>query len=285
MPLFSADLSIVATTPELAAIAREVAGPGANIVSLARPDSNYHQVDAKPSDVARVAHADLFIRTGMDLDMWADALLGSARNPKVAAGGPGYVDASQRIRKQQIPTGSISGASGDIHPAGNPHFWYDPKNGEVIAYEILLGLRAIDPSHAALYDANYKRFVGEIEGRLSGWLQTLAPCKGKGFIAYHEEWIYFAHRFGLREAGFLEPRPGIPPSGAHVSDLVRQMKNEGVHAIVLSSVYSPRYADLVAKEAGARVAIVPYSVGSGGTRTYADYIDAIVRGVKKAYGD
>ena len=279
-----ADVTVVTTTPELAAIAREVGGSFASVSALARPDSNYHQVDAKPSDVVRVARADVFVRTGMDLDMWADALLASARNGKVAPGKPGYVDASARIRKLQVPSASISGASGDVHPDGNPHYWFDPKNGVVIAYEILLALRSVDPTHAAAYDANYKRFSDEISQRLVGWQQQLAPYKGKGFVAYHEEWVYFANRFGLEEFGFLEPKPGIPPSGAHVQDLIRRMKAEGVKAILLSSVYPSRYGDLVAREAGARLVTVPYSVGSAGTRNYVEYIDALVAGARKAYG-
>jgi zinc/manganese transport system substrate-binding protein len=281
LPSF-AGVDVVTTTPELAALAKEVAGNLASVQSLARPEANYHQIDAKPSDVVKVARAEVFVRCGMDLDQWADGLLGSARNSKVSPGGPGYVDASARMRKQQVPAGGINGASGDVHPMGNPHYWYDPKNGVVAAYEILLALRRVDPAHAAAYDANYSRFSAEITSKLAGWERQLAPFKGHGFVAYHEEWVYFAQRFGLTEFGFLEPKPGIAPSGGHVTALGQRMKSGGCKAIVLGSIYSRRYADLIAKNTGAQVSVVPYSVGGMGTRTYIEYIDAIVAGFRKA---
>ena len=281
LPSF-AGIDIVTTTPELAALAREVGGSLVNIQSLARPEANYHMIDAKPSDVVKVARAEVFVRCGMDLDQWADGLIASARNPKIAPGGAGYVDASARMRKQQVPSGGINGASGDVHPMGNPHYWYDPKNGVVAAYEILLALRKADPKNAAAYDANYSKFSAEITSKLAGWQKELAPFKGHGFVAYHEEWVYFAQRFGLTEFGFLEPKPGIPPSGGHVTALSQKMKAEGCKAIILGSIYSRRYADLIARQSGAKVSIVPYSVGGMGTHNYVEYIDAIVTGFRKA---
>ncbi|MCX6367823.1 MAG: metal ABC transporter substrate-binding protein [Armatimonadetes bacterium] len=275
-------MEVITTTPELAAITRELVGNLANVTSLAKPETNYHQVDAKPSDVVKVARADVFVRCGMDLDMWADALLASARNAKVQRGAAGYVDASARVRKMEVPTGGINGASGDVHAAGNPHYWFDPKDAVVVAYEILLALLAVDKAHAANYNANYKRFSDEISSRMAGWERTLAPFKGHGFVAYHDEWIYFATRFGLMPFGFLEPKPGIPPSGGHVTDLIQRMKTSKVRAVIMGSIYSTKYADLIAKEAGGKVAVVPYSVGGMGTRNYFDYINAIVEGFAKA---
>ncbi len=152
----------------------------------------------------------------------------------------------------------------------------------VVAYEILLALLAVDKAHATAYNANYKRFSDEISSRMAGWERTLAPFKGQGFVAYHDEWIYFATRFGLTPFGFLEPKPGIPPSGGHVTDLIQRMKASKVRAVVMGSIYSTKYADLVAKEAGGKVAVVPYSVGGMGTRNYFDYINAIVEGFAKA---
>lgn len=282
LPSMAAGIDVVTTTPELAALAHEIGGNLVSVQSLAHPEANYHQIDAKPSDVVKVARAEVFVRCGMDLDMWADSLIASARNPKVSPGGPGYVDASARMRKQQVPAGGINGASGDVHPMGNPHYWYDPKNGVVAAYEILLALRKVDPAHASTYDANYSHFSAEINTKLAGWEQKLAPYKGHSFVAYHEEWVYFAQRFGLREFGFLEPKPGIAPSGGHVTALGQQMKAGGCKAIILGSIYSRRYADLIAKTTGAQVSVVPYSVGGMGTHTYIEYIDAIVDGFKKA---
>ena len=275
-------MEIITTTPELAAITRELVGSLASVTSIAKPEANYHQIDAKPSDVIRVTRADIFVRIGMDMDMWADALVGAARNSKVARGASGYVDASARIKKLEVPTSGINGASGDVHAMGNPHYWFDPKDAVVVAYQILLAVRSVDKANAATYDANYKRFSDEITTRLVGWEKTLAPFKGHGFVAYHDEWIYFATRFGLTPFGFLEPKPGIPPSGGHVADLIQKMKANKVRAVIMGSIYSTKYADLIAKEAGGKVSVVPYSVGGMGTRNYFDYINAIVEGFAKA---
>lgn len=277
-----AAVDVVTTLPELAAIAKEVGGARTSVQALAKPDQDYHRIEARPSDVRRVASADLFVRAGMDLDMWADALTSSARNARVAPGGKGYVDASRMIRKLEIPKGQVSGASGDIHVEGNPHYWYDPGNAKVIAYQVLLGLRAVDPKGAAAYDANYKRFTAEIDRRLAGWTRELAPYKGRPVVAYHDEWVYFYRRFGLKPFGYLEPKPGIPPSASHVNSLIRRMEASRVKAVVVSSIYPMRFPQLLQREAGAEVVRVPYSVGSMGTKDYFSYIDAIVKGYRKA---
>ncbi len=277
-----AAVRVVAVTPELASIARAVGGSRVTVESLAQPDQDYHKVEARPSDVVKVARADLFVRVGMDLEMWADALLNSARNPKVAKTGPGYVDTSARIRKLETPTGQISGASGDIHVLGNPHYWYDPGNAKVIAYEILLGLRRVDPAGASVYDAGYRRFTQEVDRRLADWERSLAPFRGRPVVAYHAEWTYFYRRFGLAPFGYLEPKPGIPPSGSHVNSLIGRMKQAGVRAILVPSIYPLRYPEMVSRATGAKIARVPYSVGSMGTKDYFSYLDLIVQNLRKA---
>jgi zinc/manganese transport system substrate-binding protein len=277
-----AAVDVVTTTPELAAISQEVGGNLVRVTSLAKPNQDYHKVEAKPTDVVKVKNADVFVRIGLDLDMWADSVLNAARNPKVQAGAAGYVDAGRLIKKMEVPSANISGASGDIHVYGNPHYWVDPSNAKVVAYEVDLALRSVDPKNAATYDANYSRFSKEIDQRMQGWKQGMAPYLGKSVVAYHDEWVYFLSRFGLRAFGYLEPKPGIPPSGSHVNNLIAAMKQNNVKAVIVPSIYSTRFADLVAKETGGTVAVVPYSVGSLGTTDYISYIDAIVNGFKKA---
>ena len=278
----AAAVDVVTSTPELAAIAREVGGSLANVTSLARPDQDYHRIEAKPTDVVKVARAKVFVRVGMGLDMWADPLMASARNRNVQPGGAGYVDASRMIRRKDVPTERITGASGDKHPEGNPHYWLDPANGKVIAYQILLALRAVDAKNARAYDANYARFTQAVDERLARYQRQLAPYKGRAVVGYHEEWVYFLDRFGLRAFGHLEPRPGIPPSGGHVNGLINRMRAEGVKAVVYSSIYPSRYPNLVARGTGGTAVMVPYSVGARGTKSYFDYLDAVVEGFRKA---
>ncbi|MBI3945060.1 MAG: zinc ABC transporter substrate-binding protein [Armatimonadetes bacterium] len=273
---------VVATTPELAAIAREVGGGKVSVHSLARPNQDYHRVDARPSDVARVGKADVFIRVGMDFDLWADALLAAAHNRKVSPGGPGYVDASERIRRLEVPTERITGASGDIHAMGNPHYYYDPGCGKVIAYNILLGLRRAAPEDAGTFDANYKAFTAKVDDAMQRWQRALAPYKGMPVVTYHKNWVYFFNRYGLREFGTLEPKPGIPPSPAHLNRLIEAMKREKVAAIVVETVYGKKFPEFVAREAGARLAWAPYSVGVMDTHDYIGMIDKIVAAFKDA---
>jgi zinc/manganese transport system substrate-binding protein len=277
-----AALDVVTTTPELAAITREVGGDLVKVTSLAKPNQDYHRIEAKPTDVVKVKNADVFIRVGLDLDMWADAVMNAARNAQVQPGGKGYVDAGRLIRRMEVPTTNISGASGDVHVYGNPHYWLAPGNAKVVAYEIDLALRAVDPKNATTYDANYSRFSAEIDKRLAGWKQDLAPYQGRPVVAYHDEWVYFLNQFGLKAFGYLEPKPGIPPSGSHVNSLIAAMKRDNVKAVILMSIYPTRFGDLISREAGGKVSVVPYSVGSLGTTDYFSYMDAIVSGFKKA---
>lgn len=281
-PSAHAALDVVTTTPELAAITKEVGGKLVTVTSLAKPNQDYHKIEAKPTDVVKVKNADVFVRIGLDLDMWADAVMNAARNPKVQPGGQGYVDAGRLIKKKEVPTANISGASGDIHVFGNPHYWLAPGNAKVVAYEVDLALRAVDPSNAATYDANYARFTAEIDKRIAGWKQELSPFAGKALVAYHDEWVYFLDQFNLKAFGYLEPKPGIPPSGGHVNDLIAAMKRDNVKAIIIPSIYPTRFGDLIAKETGGKVSVVPYSVGAQGTTDYFSYMDAIVSGFKKA---
>ncbi|NLC58861.1 MAG: zinc ABC transporter substrate-binding protein [Armatimonadetes bacterium] len=277
-----AALEVVATIPELAAIAREVGGAKVRVTSIAQPNQDYHRVEARPSDVARLSKADLFVRVGMDFDQWADALLGAARNKRVSPGGPGYVDASARIKRLEVPTERISGASGDIHAQGNPHYYYDPGCGKVIAHNILLGLRRVSPGDAATFDANYQRFVAAIDAAMPRWQRAMAACKGTPVVTYHKNWVYFMNRFGVREFATLEPKPGIPPSPAYLRRLIDSMKREKVKAMVVETIYPKRFPEFVARETGARLEWAPYSIGVLGTQDYLSFVDRIVQAFQRA---
>ncbi len=223
-PAAAAAVDVVTSTPELAAIAREVGGRLTNVMSLARPEQDYHRVEAKPTDVVKVARADVFVHVGMGLDMWADATLGAARNSKVQPGGAGYVDASRMIRKKDIPTGRISGASGDKHPGGNPHYWVDPANGKVIAYQILLALRAVDPKTAA---HTTPTILGSPSRSISGWSGTggrWPPTKARAWWATMRNGYISLTDSACVTSVTWSFKPGVPPSGGHVNSLIQRMK-------------------------------------------------------------
>jgi len=281
-PRAGAVVKVVATLPELAAITREVGGNKVSVYSIARPNRNYHSIEPRPSDVQRVARAGLVVRSGLGMDMWMDALMRAANNSALNVGGSRYVDASASIPRLDVPNTQITGASGDVHPGGNPHYYYDPIYGKFIARNILKGLIRVDSANADFYRANYKAFNAGIDARMKGWNASLAPFRGASVVTYHESFAYFLRRFGLREYGHLEPKPGLPPSASHLNALIGNMKRDKVRALVIESIYPTRSADLVARQTKQNFVVVPYSVGSPGVTSYFDLIDTLVSGFKKA---
>ncbi|MCX8052879.1 MAG: metal ABC transporter substrate-binding protein [Armatimonadetes bacterium] len=266
-------IKVVAATPELADITKQIGGDKVSVYSIAKPNQDYHMIEPKPSDVARIAKADLVVRIGMDLDLWLDALINASGNRNVRRGGPGYVDTSVSITKLEVPKESVTGASGDIHVFGNPHYFYDPENSKFIARNILQGLARISPDDKSAFQKNYDRFVDEIDRLMEHWRKKLAPYKNRPVVTYHASAIYFLRRFDLENFGQIEPKPGIPPSASHVSSLIRRMKEHRVQAVVVESIYPKRFPELISRETGAKYVVVPYSVGSLGTKSYIDLID------------
>lgn len=277
-----AKTSVVAAMPELAAIAREVGGDNVDVYSIARPNQDYHTVDPRPSDVARLARAKMVIRIGLGLDPWLNALINATGNTALRPGGSSSVDASDDIPVIETHNESINGASGDVHPQGNPHYYFDPVYAVFAARNISRGLIRVDAAHAAAYRAGYSRFRGDILGRLKGWQSTLAPYKGKRIVTYHSNYNYFLRRFGLVQGGTMEPKPGIPPSARHISALMATMKAQGTRAILIESIYSMRYPNQVAASVGSHAVVGPYSVESMAPGGYAAMIDKLVQAAKQA---
>jgi zinc/manganese transport system substrate-binding protein len=278
-----AAVDVVASIPELAAIAREVGGSKVAVSSIAQPDTDYHRVEPRPSLVQKIARADLVVRSGLGLDGWVDALMNAAGNAKLNRGGAGYVDASEGVPVVDRPNESISGAHGDVHPDGNPHYFYDPIYAKYIARNIVRGLIRVDGGNANYYRAQLADFYKEVDRRMEGWKKELAPYVGKPLVTYHEDFEYFARRFGLSIYNTLEPKPGIPPSAAHINRLIDGMKKDGVKALIVESIFPTKFPALVARTLGIKYVVVPYSVGAGGTKTYFDLIDVWVDKTKQAF--
>ena len=269
-------LSVVTTTEDLAAIAREVGGDRVAVTAICRGYQDPHFVDAKPSYMVLLKKADLFVQVGRDLEVgWAPGLLNGARNPKILPGAPGFVDASSQVQVMEIPS-SVSRAQGDVHPYGNPHYWLDPINGIGIARAIRDGLMRISPADAALFGqrcADFEKRLGEATAR---W-KTQGQAMGFGgikIVTYHRSWSYFARAFGFEVVNFIEPRPGIPPSPNHVADLVTQMKQGGVKLLVMEDFFDPRLPQKISKDTGVPLVVLPTSVGAeDGIKTYLDLFD------------
>ncbi len=242
--------------------------------AIATGYQNPHFVDPKPSYILKLAHADMFVTVGLDLETgWVPPLLNSARNAKIQKGGDGYTDASINVPLLQVPT-SINRGEGDIHIYGNPHYWLDPANGKIIAQNIFNTLARLDPDHRDAFQANLNRFDGSIDVKIKEWTAKLAPYRNTKVIVYHNEWPYFEQRFGLHIVDFLEPKPGIPPTPSQLAKVIGEMKRDNIKIIINSPYFTTEDASLVARNAGGKVVTLATSVAAyENIKTYFDLFD------------
>lgn len=280
-----ATVKVVAATPDLADIAKRVGGDRVSVVSIARANQDLHMIEPKPSDVLKIKKADLVVRVGMDLDLWMDALLNAAGNSRVNRGAKGYVDASVGIKKLEVPREQVTGASGDIHVYGNPHYWLDPLNGEVISANILQGLKRVAPTDAAYFEKNREVFVAELRTAFRRWEAKLKPYRGRKLVIYHDAWPYFVKRFDLKVLGCIEPKPGIPPTASHISALIDQIKAEKQPVVIADAAYYPdKAAKTISAKTGAPFVVIPSSVGGAkGVDSYLSLFDQIVTNLSNAF--
>jgi len=325
-PLPAQSIRIVTSLTTYAAIAREIAGDRAEVSSIARGDENPHFVQPRPSYVLDLKRADLFITTGLDLELWVPTLLDKASNSKIQVGAPGYVTAYGGIDLLDVPA-SVSRSAGDIHAFGNPHLWTDPMNGIIIADNIRHGLRRLDPAGAAVYDRRYADFrhrvltayagpellelLGEdavfdlarqhtlwdflgtkqyqgrpLTDRVGGWLRDAEAFRGKQMVCYHKEWDYFSRAFGIPCVDYIEPKPGIPPTPRHVSDVITLMRDRQIHVLFSTNYYDANQVRSVASKTGAVAVVVPSNTeGAPDTDTYIDLVSLWVRQLRAAFSD
>jgi zinc/manganese transport system substrate-binding protein len=269
----TATLTVVATTEDLASLAREVGGDRVTVTALAAGYQDPHQVDAKPSFILAISRADVLLVVGRELEIgWLPALLSSGRNAKVQVGGAGYLDASQNVKILEIPTGQITRAMGDVHPQGNPHYWLDPANGRRMADAIRAKLTQLAPAEGAYFQKRYADFDVRLAAAEARWDKTMAAYKGRKLVTYHRSWPNFMERFGLDVVGYVEPKPGIPAPPSHIISLIDEMKKQKVSVIVVEPYWSLKTPDSIANQTGARVLVLAPSVGGIKKGEPADYI-------------
>lgn len=275
-PLF-AKLNVVATLPDYGSLARDVGGDLVNVTVMAKPTEDPHFVDARPSFVVQLRTADVLIEGGAELEIgWLPPLLQNARNPKIEAGKPGRVVASQGIRLMNIPAAATR-AAGDVHSLGNPHFMTDPIIAKAVALHIAQAFAAVDPPNAATYEANGKKFEAAINAKLQEWGTAMLPFKGQSVVAYHDSWPYFAHRYGLNIDVFLEPKPGIPPSPSHLAEVIAQIKAQHIKAIIVEPFHDRKIAERAASATGAKVIdFAQYPGAFPGTDSYIKLMDVLI---------
>ncbi|MGA2854333.1 MAG: metal ABC transporter substrate-binding protein [Verrucomicrobiota bacterium] len=277
-------LNVVATTPDFASIAREIGGDKIDLTTLAKPTEDPHFVDAKPSFIVKLNRADVLIEGGAELEIgWLPALLDQSRNEKLASDASGRIACSQGVHLLEVPA-TLDRAKGDIHAAGNPHYMTDPVNAKIVAQHIAESLCALDAKSADAYRANLKKFTDAIDVKLVEWEQTLAPFKGRKVVAYHNSWLYFGDRFGLKIDLFLEPKPGIPPTPAHLAEVITKMKADNVNVVIVDPYLNRKTAETVARNTGATVVdVTQFPGGVKGTEGgYIPMMDYLVNSMAKA---
>jgi zinc/manganese transport system substrate-binding protein len=269
-----AKLNVVATLPDLAAIAREIGGDKIEATSIGKAGEDPHFVQAKPGYIVMLNRADVLIENGLDLEIgWLPALLDQTRNPKIRPGAPGRIVAAEGVPLLERPAQPVTRAMGDVHPGGNPHFLLDPERGKIAAKNICDGLSRVDPKDADEFRANLETFNRRVDEAMAGWQTLLAPFRGAHIVTYHRSMSYLAERFGLNVINTIEPKPGIPPSPSHLAELIEQMKAHNVKVILMEVWHERRTPALVAQKTGARLLEVP-------TQSAGDYLsvcDGIVK--------
>jgi len=270
-PMAFAPLEVVTTTEDLAALTREIGGDKVKVTGLAKGYQDPHNVDPKPSFIMSVSRADLLVVVGRELEIgWLPPLVSRSSNAKIQPGSKGYLDASLTVKILEIPTGQITRAMGDVHPSGNPHYWLDPGNGRLIAQAIEQKLTELDPADKAYFAQRYADFDKRLAAGEKRWDAMMAPYKGTKIVTYHRSWPNFMDRFGLDVMGYVEPKPGIPPSPSHTIELIAAMKAQGVKLVVMESYFDAKTPEKIALEAGGKVVTLAPSVG--GEKAATDYI-------------
>lgn len=308
-------LKVCATLPDLGDIARSIGGGNVDVTVFVKGPEDPHFLEAKPSFIKAASEADLFIQSGLELEVgYAPAILANARNEKIAPGATGFLEAASVVTPLDVASGQVDRSMGDVHAGGNPHFLSDPLNGIKVARLIADRLGTLRPEHRADFDASYAKFrericvglVGEtlakkydaeklaqlfesgrLEGflesqgdrtLLGGWLGKLSGHAGVGAVADHNLWPYFARRFNIKVVAFLEPKPGVAPTTKHLGEVIEQMKRDHVALILAAPYFDPRHAALVAQRTGAKIVPLSHQVGGReGTGSYYDCIDYNVK--------
>jgi len=285
-----AQLNVMTATEDLASLAQEVGGDKIKVESLARGYQDPHFVEAKPSFVLKLNKADLLIVVGRELEIgWLPVLITQSRNSKIQPGGPGYLDASQTAKILELPTGQITRAMGDVHPMGNPHYWLDPENGRRIAKAILEKFSQMDSKNASYFaqrEADFEKRLTEAQAR---WKAAMAPYNKVKVVTYHRSWANFADAFGLDVIGYVEPKPGIPPTPQHTLDVIQAIKAQNVKVIIVEPYFDTKTPNSIAAATGAKVLVMPPSVG--GVPAATDYfklfdtdVNMLVAAIKGAGG-
>jgi zinc/manganese transport system substrate-binding protein len=280
-----AEIRVVATVPDLAALAREVGGELVTVRTLSLPTQDPHFVDAKPSLALELNRADLLLLVGLDLEVgWLPTLLIGSRNPEIQPGARGHLDCSQFVSKLDVPGQPVDRSQGDIHPTGNPHYLYDPRAGERVAMGIARRLAQIDPGQEGRFRSNADALVKRLAAARAGWEKTLAPFRGSPVVGYHKTWSYLCDWLGFEQVGWLEAKPGVPPNPRHVAQLLGLARQRKVRLVLQEEHYPDSTSRLVAGKIPAPLLRLPAATNFPAGETYLAHVGRMVAAMAKALG-
>jgi zinc/manganese transport system substrate-binding protein len=280
-------LNVITATTDLASLAQEVGGDKIDVEAIAKGYQDPHFVEAKPSFLLKLRHADLLVVVGLDLEIgWLPPLITQSGNPHIQPAAAGYLDASQFAEILEKPQGQVSRAMGDVHPLGNPHYWLDPENGRRIAKGIANKLAEMDTPNASYYQQRFQDFDKRLTAAEQNWDAQMKPYVGRKVVTYHKSWPNFAKHFNLNVVGYIEPRPGIPPTPGHTIELIQQMKRDNVKIIMVEPYFDLKTPNNIASATGGKVLVMLPSVG--GEKDITDYFklfDYDIGMLKKAFDE
>ena len=280
----AAPLKVVTTIQDLASLTKEVGGDRVDVSSIARGYQDPHFVEPKPSFLLLLRNADLLEAVGLELEIgWLPPLLDQSRNPNIRPGTKGYLDISHGVEILDRPT-VVNRSMGDVHPLGNPHFWLDPANAVRIAIQIEQKLAELRPADAPYFAQRLNAFKVRINDANKRWVAMMAPYRGAKIVTYHNSWPNFARHFGLDVVGYVEPKPGVPPSPSHTFELINLMKAQHVKAILMEPYFDAKTPQSIAERTGAKLVVLYPSVGGAksGTDDYFQLFDTNVANLVKA---
>jgi zinc/manganese transport system substrate-binding protein len=263
-------LNVVTSTTDMAALTQEVGGEKVAVESIAKGYQDPHFVEAKPSFLLKLRQADLLVVVGLQLEIgWLPPLITQCGNRRIQVGAPGYLDASQFAEILEIPQGTVTRAEGDVHPLGNPHYWLDPDNGRRIARGIANKLRESDPADEAYFQQRFQDFDKRLTAAEQKWDAEMKPYRGRKVVTYHRSFPNFAKHFGLDVIGYVEPRPGIPPTPTHTLEIIQLMRRENCKVVLVEPYFDLKTPQSIGRETGAQVVVYLPSVG--GEKGVDDY--------------
>ncbi|MFQ6611182.1 MAG: metal ABC transporter substrate-binding protein [Fidelibacterota bacterium] len=262
-------LQIIASVTDLADIAQTIGGNRVKVSSIARGDQDPHYIEVLPSYMMKVRKADMYLEVGLELDLWAQQIIEGSRNRKIK-----LVDCSNGIQPLQVPTGTVDARLGDIHRLGNPHYWLDPENGKIIARTIADALSDMDPDGAKTYQKNLIQFEKDVDATIDRWHSSYQELSDLQLLFYHNSWPYFARQFNLNTVGFIETKPGIPPTPSHLNYLLDLISTRGIRVIIRAPYQNQQATRYLRQKTGIQVLTLATAVGAlPGTEHYLQRFD------------